>query len=85
MPSSRISGRHSAFSRFTKASNSAGLQSAASMPSVSKRPRTSSALTPARSAAADYAAAPGHHVYRYHAQNMTGVRLSTAASSSAGP
>ena len=35
---------------------------------------------PRDAAAADYAAAPGHHVYRYYAQNMTGVRLSTAAS-----
>lgn len=31
-------------------------------------------------AATDYAPAPGHHVYRYYAQNMTGVRLPTAAS-----
>ncbi|KAK7936074.1 hypothetical protein PG985_001569 [Apiospora marii] len=41
-------------------------------------------LTKARNprdyAAADYAAAPGYHVYRYYARNMTGVRAGTTGS-----
>ncbi|KAL8389050.1 hypothetical protein RB595_008828 [Gaeumannomyces hyphopodioides] len=31
-------------------------------------------------AATDYAAAPGHHVYKYYAKNMTGVRVQTTGS-----
>lgn len=41
------------------------------------------ARDPYDAAAADYAAAPGHHVYRYYARNMTGLRLATAGSADA--